>query len=685
MMRKYSKLLTFLIAFSMILSMHVSFAVPEYIDYEGNDSYTYKVNSNKSSTWYFDEDGNNVDGPTDYWVKFTVSGDELSFETNNLSLDLVSIKGGPMYRVYTNLGSSESGLTAPLNKSGNEPYEPYGISHYSFELDEIIPPPPPEKADVRVEKSIDDMEDEESLAGFKFVLQQNDETKYGPVTTNSSGYALFEDVEPGTYDVVELLTNDQKEIYTPEKDVTVTVEEDEEGLVRIGFENSKVPEDEELGSLIVHKRIMKENGSIVGALDGGKFTVRLTGPNDYDEEKTINGPDENGEHVVFDDLPFGTYTLSETKIDHEGKTYGDPIFATSGNKNYTVLNDFDGLVYKDTVTIEIESTGQEVIWLINVLEEAPPPPPELGEIEISKALVDEEGEEITDDNTNFTFKIEIKVANDDEGFDWVVIDESPISLKGGEFEKLTDLPLGEYRITEINIPDGYMLHEDTDNPQTTTLETDGDVDEVMFTNVREDDTPPPPELGEIEVTKVVQNRFGNGISSSTRFYFELQMFNDDEEWEVKEEKSILGNGTVTFDDLKDGLYRVREVRINSDFRLFSDNNLEVEVEDASSEEVEFINRLRPPQDDEDDDRPPRPRPEPEEEEEEIITEVLPETTVVPEPEPEIVVEEEPEVEVVEEVTPLATLPRTGASDPAVFAGFGAAFMTLGLFLKKKRF
>src|SRR5690554_6628284 len=137
MRRRYSRLLTFIIALSMILSIHVTFAVPDYEDFDGNDSFTYKEDSNNSSTWYFDENGNKVGGPTDYWVAFTVSGDELSFETNNLSLELVSVKGGNAYRVYTNLGSSESGLTAPDNPSGG----PAGISHYSFELDKIIPPP----------------------------------------------------------------------------------------------------------------------------------------------------------------------------------------------------------------------------------------------------------------------------------------------------------------------------------------------------------------------------------------------------------------------------------------------------------------------------------------------------------------------------------------------------------------
>ena len=42
------------------------------------------------------------------------------------------------------------------------------------------------------------------------------------------------------------------------------------------------------------------------------------------------------------------------------------------------------------------------------------------------------------------------------------------------------------------------------------------------------------------------------------------------------------------------------------------------------------------------------------------------------------------MEVIEEPVPQATLPRTGASDPSVFAGFGAAFMALGAFLKRKK-
>ncbi|MCR3955294.1 MAG: DUF5979 domain-containing protein [Gudongella sp.] len=760
---KYRRLLTFLVAFSMILSMHVSFAVPEYDDYEGNDSYTYKEDSNDSSTWYFDEDGNHVEGPTDYWVEFTVSGDELSFETKNVSLDLLSIKGGNYYRVYTNLGDSESGLTAPLNESGNEPYKPYDISHYSFEI--TIIPIEEWEGKIIINKSFLG-ETEYDFDDVEFTLSGPDEYEETK-SPDSEGYVEFTGLEEGSYTLSEKglegitsslpengllidLPDDADENDEFEVDVTNTVDTepwegkiiinksfvaesdydfddveftlsgpdeyeetkspDSEGYVEFtglmegsytlteekleGFTSSlpengleiDLPDDadefdvfevdvvnrektDDEGSLKVHKRIMKENGSIVAALGDGEFTVTLEGPMGEEGSTTRTGTiTNNGSQYTFTNLPFGTYKLLETEIDHEGVTYGDPIYATSGNQNYEEV---------DNENILIDSTGEEEIWIINVPGDEEEP---TGEIEISKVLVDEDDEEITDDNTNFTFKIEIKVAQE-EGFIWEEIDESPVTLKGGEFETLTDLPLGEYRITEVNIPEGYLLHIESENEQETELETGGDVDEIMFTNVREDDTPPPPELGEIEVTKVVQNRFGNGISSSTRFYFELQIFNDNEEWELIEEGSILGNGTLTFEDLEDGLYRVREVRINSDFRLFTDNNLEAEIIDASSEEVEFINRLRPPQDDEDDDRPPRPRPDPDPEPEpEVESEV-----VIPEPIPEVPPVVEPEVEVVEEPAPLATLPKTGASDPTVFAGLGAAFMAIGLFLKKKRF
>lgn len=431
---KKGKIKILLLALTMLLSTFASGMTFE--DFEGNDEYSYKVDPPKSTTFYFDEDGDKVDGPTEFWVKFVLSGDELSFITNNLTLDLLSIKGGPNYRVYSDLGSSGSGLTAPINPNNDEPY---GISHYSFELDLVIPPPEPE-----------------------------------------------------------------------------------------------------------------------------------------------------------------------------------------------------------------------------------------GEIEIEKIVIDEDEDVILDDETKFYFKIEI--SDGDGG--WDEIKESPVTITGNDTKKIDGLPMGEYRVTEYDIHEDYDLVGD--NGVLVELEEDGDKAKVEFTNMKEDDTTPP-DLGQITVEKIVQNRSGNTMSSSIRFYFVLEMLVDDD-WDEVDDGSILGNGTLIFDGLEDGDYRVREVDIDTDFFLVSSNNQLVEIEEGSSEEAEFVNRLRPlPPDDDDDDDRPRPRPEPEPEPEEEEEEVL-EVTVVEEPVPEA----PPVIVVVEEAVPLATLPATGASDPLLLSGLGTALLGLGLLIKKRR-
>ena len=317
-----------------------------------------------------------------------------------------------------------------------------------------------------------------------------------------------------------------------------------------------------------------------------------------------------------------------------------------------------------------EIKNKEISHIIAIFVPIEEPDP-VGSITISKTLIDEDEQEITDDDTEFEFTIERYVEGD-----WVEIDESPVFLAGGESETLKDLPLGLYRVTEDeDLPDGYTRVSSAFVE--VTLSDDGDSEDADFTNMREDDTPPPPELGEIEVTKRVLNRSGNVFSSTTEFFFELQVAGEGG-WVTIDDGSIIGNGSLTFEDLDDGEYRVREVSINSAYFLVTNNNLEVDIVEASSEDVEFTNRLRPIDDDNDDDDDP----------------VIESVTVTPDPVPqappvievvEAEPEPEPEMEVIEEPVPQATLPRTGASDPTVFAGFGAAFMALGLFLKKKRF
>ena len=198
--------------------------------------------------------------------------------------------------------------------------------------------------------------------------------------------------------------------------------------------------------------------------------------------------------------------------------------------------------------------------------------------------------------------------------------------------------------------------------------------------------PPPPERGSIEVKKIVQTRSGNVIQgNNTRFYFELQR-RVEGSWVSVDEGSILGNGTLVFDDLVDGEYRVREVRINDDYDLFSSNNLIVEIKDGSDEDVEFINRRTPPpppppmmtlhhqmMDGPNESPPPPPPPTPIPEPEVVVEEPIPEAP------PEVLEEVE-----VKEPVPEAVLPKTGVANPFAISGFGGLLLGLGLLLRKRK-
>jgi LPXTG-motif cell wall-anchored protein len=188
----------------------------------------------------------------------------------------------------------------------------------------------------------------------------------------------------------------------------------------------------------------------------------------------------------------------------------------------------------------------------------------------------------------------------------------------------------------------------------------------------------------------------------------------DETWIEQDRKTRVGNGTVRFNYLNDGKYRVREVNIPTGYTLITPNDVEVSIYELESKNVEFRNQLDftppppPPEDEpripEIPDRPDRPdiperdipemKPEPEPD---PIIPTVPEIIVVPEPIPESKPEREPKVEaeelVIEEeqvvaepvpkAKPVSTLPKTGAANPLMTSGFGAILLAAGWYLRKK--
>jgi len=635
---KKGKMKILLLVLAMALSAFAS-GLTQSDPIPGNDGGGY----DSDEIFYFNADGSEADGETNYWVSFEVDGQYLSFTSNNVIITSVTVKGGNAHYIYTNLGSSESGMHAPLvgnveQNGGNIP----DISHYNFtfEIDDV-PPPPPLLGQIEIEKYVID-EDEDPIDDeneFEFKIEMKVENQWveideSPVLVEAGDSIVIPDLPLGEYRVTE----EDKEGYTlhhSDNDTPVLSEEDRSETVE--FTNMK---DEDTpppppweGTIRIQKLIPNEPNE---SLEGFEFEL-------WKDGVKVRGPESTDEYgqIDFTDLPAGEYEIRELESDFIADYLDDnPI----------------------EIGPEIENDNDNV-WVVRVNNTRI----EIDDIVIQKIVTND------DDLSGFIFRL-YRIVDDEEEF----VAERTTSVTGRiAFE---DQPDGEYVLYEVGRP-GYAMG----------IGAPGSDDGEEFFHSENMTYPievtnrklPTPELGEIEVTKIVQNSSGSTMTSNnTRFYFELQMLG--EGWMTIDSGFIDGNGTLVFEDLEDGEYRIREVNIDDDFNLISPNNILVEIEDGSFEDVEFVNRLRtlPPDEDDDDDDRPRPRPEPEDEPEDE-PEVLEVTVVEPIPEATPTPEPEPVVEIVEEPVPLATLPATGASDPTLLGGFGAALLGFGMLLKKK--
>ncbi len=507
-----------------------------FTDYDGNESYEFKTEGYGDSTWYFNEDGDHVDGPTEYWVKFFVSSDGmyLNYETNNMTISGLNVKGGDGYRVYSDSDLGGKDFRAPDNNGGNVPQ----ISHYSFLMGRIIPLP---TYDVTVNKII---EGDIPLAGYEFTLDGQ------TVITDADGIAVFTGIEAGIYRLREHLNTRQANVFEAPADMRVDVVDDD---VSVDFVNTLKGVAPMTYDVTVNKII---EGDIETTLAGYEFTL--------DGQTVITDADGI---AVFTGIEAGIYRLREHLNTRQANAFEAPADMRVDVIDEDVSVRFVNTLLPDVVVDEDEA-----------------------QIEITKIVIDEEGTVIQDDST-FFFMIQEpgEVAGT---WDDLLIEPLEATVAASVTSEM--LPLGQYRVIEVNLSDAYEV--DFTNGLIVDLDTNGEISPVTFTNTL------------LTIDEVVA-----GIS-----------------------------GVASDDDTE----RERTV---------------INVTEPEDEVLTIVTEPTPQ-------APPV-----------IVVEQLP----VPEPEPELVLE----VEVVEETTPqaTATLPRTGASDPTVFAGFGAALMALGLYLNKKKF
>jgi serine-aspartate repeat-containing protein C/D/E len=250
-----------------------------------------------------------------------------------------------------------------------------------------------------------------------------------------------------------------------------------------------------------------------------------------------------------------------------------------------------------------------------------------------------------------------------------------------------------YTVEEINVPVGF--------------EASYSEDRLTVTNTYINEEEPTWKGGTVtaikeiysdEPVQVAYSVFAMSTTDLSGFEFNLYKNIGGDDWVFVKSKSTDSNGIAEFTGLEAGIYKVVEgVRTGYKFLYCEPSEVFIE-EEASSDTIYVVNEVTetppeeeelipPVKDDETPERPRRPRrPRPERpdvpetpdvpEIEDVVEEPVPEAPVLPP-----VIEEV--VEVPEEPVPQATLPKTGAVNPAVASGLGALIIGLGLVLRKK--
>ncbi|MBO0467143.1 hypothetical protein JZO73_06305 [Enterococcus plantarum] len=363
-------------------------------------------------------------------------------------------------------------------------------------------------------------ENNQTLAGAIFDIYNPDNQYMGRVPTGANGEVSLGNLAFGTYKLIEVQAPNGYELDATPKYVTLSASSPG-GVASITISNKKIVST---GTLEVIKK--DESGKL---LAGAEFEVR-------DENDKVIGnitTDVNGVGQLKD-LPFGTYTLIETKAPAGYELDETP-------KTITVAKDDPNGVVSVIVENKKETTT--------------------GNLEVVKK--DEEG--------TLLEGAEFEVYNDkDELVGTITTDANGVG-------QLNDLPYGDYNLIETKAPEGYEL--DT-TPKTITIaknNPDGTLS-VEVINKKEK----LPETGILKIIKYVKD-------SDPIVYLQGAVFEVyDNDTQLVSTQTTDANGEILLNDLEPGKYYVIEVEAPPGYE---ENSVfyEVIVESGKITEVRHAN------------------------------------------------------------------------------------------------
>ncbi|MDF2524157.1 MAG: hypothetical protein K0R31_1798 [Clostridiales bacterium] len=260
------------------------------------------------------------------------------------------------------------------------------------------------------------------------------------------------DLDYGTYYITEVTPTSRYTIYDGEEDEyydTVTLSSENQSATAT-IVNRIIPTLEETGTVTFIKELVDENGDAIVTREPS-FKIKLT---DSDNQSQVyNVP--AGTPYTTAVLPIGSYKAEEIEI-------------PNGYEFVSISHELFNLT-KDGFTIRVKNKK---------LDDTPPPTPK-GTIIVKKVILDK-NENINEKETR---EFVIRVKKNDETNNYV-----DFTLKNGELEKRGQFGLGEYVISELDLPADYdvffSLSSDTDEDGKVDLNKDGDAVTVTVTNIQ---------------------------------------------------------------------------------------------------------------------------------------------------------------------------------------------------------
>ena len=365
------------------------------------------------------------------------------------------------------------------------------------------------------------------------------------------------------------------------------------------------PDPDEPGSICAAKFDLEDDEK-EDPLSGWTFTLYEKQDGEWSEvsSKTTDAEVNNG-RVSWVELTEGEYKVEETS-------------APAGEDDWVHHDPLDGVHH-----VDIKPGAETEVHFINRIDD--PDPDEEGTLTVEKKLVGEDGEDISNDDTEFT----IEVFSGEETVDTV-------QLKAGEHKTWTDLEIcTEYLVEETGLdelPEGYSLlgYEvwETHPMQAASVENEGpdreyepgeqvdvhledgsDVTIVVTNQYIEPEDPDPDEVAELRVEKILVDEDDNEIiDDDTEFnievradgeYLDSAMLKGGEykHWLDLPVETTFCVEEIDLEDLPLGYSLLGyELWINGEEQDLDNDTVQFELEDEDTAEVVVINQYLEPED-----------------------------------------------------------------------------------------